>query len=95
MPGYVAALVATSTHHGVVGYKEHAALLKKDGLPRIGKRQFYNLQRKEEKGTLTKQEELEYILQLLEAKNVHVRFRLEYILDKNGERIGRVIKDLF
>ena len=86
--GYAAALAATSIHRGVVGYKEYIALLKKDSLPRIGKKQFYNLQRKEEKGTLTKQEELEYILELLEAEDVHVRFRPEYILDENGERIG-------
>jgi hypothetical protein len=43
MPGYVAALAAASIHRGIVGYKEHIALLKKDGLPRIGKKQFYNL----------------------------------------------------
>src|SRR5204863_3632975 len=61
----------------------------------IGKKRFWNLQRKEGKGTLTRQEELEYILQLLEDEGLHVRFREEYILDSDGERTGRVIKDLF
>jgi hypothetical protein len=43
-----------------------------------------------------KQEELEYILQLLEAEDVHVRIGLEYTLDeKTGEKTRRVIKDLF
>jgi len=54
MPGYAAALAAATTHCSVIGYKEHAALLKKDRLPEIGKKQFYNLQRKEGKGTLTR-----------------------------------------
>jgi hypothetical protein len=38
MPGYVVTLIATSIHYGIVGYKEHMALLKKDGLLRIGKK---------------------------------------------------------
>jgi hypothetical protein len=68
--------------------------LKKDDLPRIGKKQFYNLQRKEEVGTMTKQQELEYILQLLEAEDIHVRYRAEHMLDDGGDRTGQVIKDL-
>ena len=64
-------------------------------MPEIGKKKFYNLQRKEGKGTLTRQEELEYILQLLEEEDVHVRYRAEYTVDSDGERNGRVIKDLF
>jgi hypothetical protein len=76
-------------------YNDHTSLLKKDHLPEIGKKKFYNLQRKEGKGTLTRQEELEYVLQLLEAEKVHVRCRAEYTVDADGERNGRVIKDLF
>jgi hypothetical protein len=45
--------------------------------------------------TLTRQEELEYILQMLEDDGVHVRVRDEYVLDSAGERKVRVIKDLF
>ncbi|KAN0069188.1 hypothetical protein V8E54_012817 [Elaphomyces granulatus] len=84
VPGYRAALAAASIHRGVVGYKEHTALLKKDDLPRISKKQFYNLQRKEEVGTMTRQQELEYIVQLLEAEDIHVRYRAEHMLD-DGE----------
>jgi hypothetical protein len=95
IPKYKAALAAAEVHRGVVGHREHTALLKKDNLPDIDKKKFYNLQRKEGKGTLTRQEELEYILQLLEEEDVHVRFRAEYTVDADGERDGQVIKDLF
>jgi hypothetical protein len=95
LPGYTAAFTAVSTHQGVVGYKEHTVLLKKDRLLTIGKKMFYNLQRKEEKGILTKQEELEYILQLLKAEELHVCYRAEYTIDADGEQTGQVIKDLF
>jgi hypothetical protein len=95
IPKYKAALAAAEVHRGVVGYKEHTALLRKDNLPEVGKKKFYNLQRKEGKGTLTRQEELEYILQLLEEEDIHVRYRTEYTVDSDGERDGRVIKDLF
>jgi hypothetical protein len=95
IPNRIATLAIATTHRGVVGYREHAAIVEKEGLPKLTKREFWNLQRKEGKGTLTRQEELEYVLQLLESYDVHVRCRFEYILDKDGERIGRVIKDLF
>jgi len=38
---------------------------------------------------------LEYILQLLESAGVHLHYREEYILGSDGERVSRVIKDLF
>ena len=44
---------------------------------------------------MTKQQELGYILQLLEAEGIHVRCRVEYTLDDGGERTSQVIKDLF
>ena len=33
IPGFTAALAAREVHRGVVGYKEHLALLKKASLP--------------------------------------------------------------
>jgi hypothetical protein len=95
IPGWVAALAAASSHRGVIGYKDSAAILKKSGLPDLGKQRYYNLQQKEGKGTLTRQEELELILEILEEEDVHVRIRAEYTTDSNGDRNGRVIKDLF
>ena len=53
------------------------------------------MQQKEGKGTLTRQEELELILKILEEEDVHVRTRAEYTTDSNGDRNSRVIKDLF
>jgi hypothetical protein len=46
------------THWGIVSYKEHVAIVGKEGLPKISKREFWNLERKEKEGILTKQEEL-------------------------------------
>jgi hypothetical protein len=62
MPRYTAAFAAAFVYCGVVRYKEHRALLKKDNLLEISKDKLYNLQRKEGISTLTRQEELEYIL---------------------------------
>jgi len=94
-PSWAAALAVASSYRGVVGYKDHVAILKKSGLPEIGKQRYYNLQRKEGKGTLIRQEELEFILVLLKEEDVHVRIRLEYTTDSYGNRNSRVIKDLF
>jgi hypothetical protein len=71
-PGWAAALAAGSVHRGLISYKDHAALLKKSGLPELSKKKYYNLLRKEGKGTLTRQEELELILGLLEEEDVYV-----------------------
>jgi hypothetical protein len=61
----------------------------------IGKKKYYSLQRKEGKGTLTRQEELELILKTLEEENVYVKPCAEYTTDAYRERTSRVIKDLF
>jgi len=61
-PRYRAALVAAEVHCNVLSYADSATLLRKDNLPEIGRKKFYNLQRKEGEGTLTRTEELEYIL---------------------------------
>jgi hypothetical protein len=53
------------------------------------------LQQKEGKGTLTRQEELKLILEILKEEDVHVRPCAEYTTDSNRNRNSRVIKDLF
>jgi MULE transposase-like protein len=93
-PSAAAALALASTHRGILSYKDSAAVLEQEGYE-IKKKKYWNLRRKEEHGTLTRQEELEYILQLLEDNGAHVRVRDEYVLDAAGERTVRVIKDLF
>jgi hypothetical protein len=93
-PGDAVAVALASTHRKILSYQQSAAVLKQDGLE-LKKKRYWNLRRKEGKGTLTRQEELEYILQMLEDEGVHVRVRDEYLLDSSGERTVRVIKDLF
>jgi MULE transposase domain len=93
-PSAAAALALASTHCGILSYQDSAAVLEQEGYE-IKKKKYWNLQRKEGHGTLTRQEELEYILQLLEDDGAHVRVRTKYVLDAAGERTGRVIKDLF
>jgi hypothetical protein len=93
-PGDVAAIALASTHRGILSYQQSAAVLEQEGLE-LKKKRYWNLRRKEGKGTLTRQEELEYILQMLGDDGVHIRVCDEYVLDSAGEREVRVIKDLF
>jgi hypothetical protein len=62
IPNWAAALAIATVHRGVVSYKDHIAIVGKEGLSKLTKREFWNLQRKEGKGTFTRQEELVYIL---------------------------------
>jgi hypothetical protein len=77
----------------VIGFKQSAEILQKDSL-KINQKKFYNLNRRDQQGQLTRQEELELILYTLQEEGVHPRVRDEYIKE-NGIRTGRVIKDLF
>jgi hypothetical protein len=79
------------THRGILSYRDSAAILEQEGFE-IKKRKFWNLRRKEGQGTLTRQEELEYILQLLEDDGAHVRVRDEYLLDDKGSRLSQLLK---
>jgi hypothetical protein len=93
-PSYAKAVVAAATQRGVISYKESAAILQKDGLE-IDKKQYYNLHQKEDKGILTRQDELQLILRTLEEECFHPRRRKEYTVNKQEEQTERVIKDLF
>jgi MULE transposase domain len=92
-PGYAQSLALAETHRGVIGFKQSAEILQKEGLE-INRKKFYNLNRRDQQGQLTRQEELELILYTLKEEGVHPRVREEYI-EENGIRTGRVIKDLF
>ena len=92
-PGYAQSLALAETHRGVIGYKQLAKILQKEGLE-INQKKFYNLNQRDQQGQLTWQEELELILYTLKEEGVHPRVRKEYIKD-NSIRTGRVIKDLF
>jgi hypothetical protein len=94
-PGYIATLAATTIYCSVISYSDSKSLLQKESLPEISKKNFYNLQKKERESILSQQEELEYILQILEAENIHVRPQFENIVNRDREVCRHVIKDLF
>jgi hypothetical protein len=85
-------LELASNLRGVVGYSTASQVLQKKGWE-IDRKQFYNLLRKEDKGTLTRQEEL--VLKVLDNRGLHPRVQDEYILDEDGERKQRVVRDIF
>ena len=64
-PGYSEALKLASDLRGVVGYSAASQVLKKKGWE-INRKQFYNLFCMEEKGTLTRQDELVLLLKVLD-----------------------------
>jgi len=92
--GYSEALELASDLCGVVGYFAASQVLQKKGWE-INRKQFYNLLRKEDKGTLTRQDELVLILKVLKNKGLYPRVRDEYILDEDSERKQRVVRDIF
>jgi hypothetical protein len=94
-PGYAQALRLTSSHRHVISYKAPLAILRREGLE-LGRNEFYNLERQEGKGRLSKQEEIQPLIAYLEENNFHVQVRTEYILDDSGNRASsRVVKDIF
>jgi hypothetical protein len=60
----------------------------------LNRKAFYNLQRKEAEGQISSQEEALLILSYLEGENFQVKINEEYILDVDGKRLNRVIKDI-
>jgi hypothetical protein len=93
-PRYAQAIDAASSYRGSISYTALAEILAKTRLE-IGRREYYNLYRKQERKELTQQEELELLLQTLANENLHPRVRSEYELDNEGNRTRRVIRDLF
>jgi len=72
-------------------------LLRKEGLPELTGKDYYNLNRREgNRGKLTKIEEIRVILEHLEAHNFHAQVCWEYTVANNGEKTEeRVIRDIF
>ena len=92
-PGFKQALQIASTHRGTIGFAASSDILSKMGLE-LNRKAFYNLQRKEAEGQISSQEEALLILSYLEGENFHVEINEEYILDVDGKRLNRVIKDI-
>jgi hypothetical protein len=83
-PSYAQALGLASDLRRVVGYTAAAEILYKKGWE-IDRKQYYNLLRKEDKGTLTRQDKLVLLLKVLDNKGLHPRVCEEYILNNNGQ----------
>jgi hypothetical protein len=92
-PSHERARQVASTHRGILGYDDSKEILKLEGL-KVGRREFYNLIRKESSAPLTNQEELELVMATLEQNGFHPRTREEYII-KDGKRTKRVVRDIF
>jgi hypothetical protein len=82
-----------STHRGILSYGDSTDILQKQGL-KIGRKEYYNLIRKEETAPLTNQEELELVMATLEQNGFHPRPREEYIVE-DGVRTKRLVRDIF
>jgi hypothetical protein len=72
-------------------------MLRKQGLPVLTKKEYYNLCRKADGGgKLTRQEEIIVITKYLEDQGFHVQVQYEHAVDDDGKRTGvRVVRDIF
>jgi hypothetical protein len=92
-PGHARAVALATSHRGVISYTASAEILQKEGLELSNRKEFYNLERKEEKGELTRQEELLLLLTHLDDEGQHPRIRSETVEDSTSSR--REIRNLF
>jgi hypothetical protein len=95
--GYAKAVEQAKIHRGEASYITSAKLLQKEGLADLSRKDFYNLNRKQETGEqLTKYQELQLLQTYLESHSFHYQVRYEYLLDTTGVRTGKtVVKDIF
>jgi hypothetical protein len=95
VPGRQKALDMASDLRGIVGWAEAKAVLEKKGL-RLTRSEFYNCLRKEDaREKMSSQQELLYIVALLEENGFHVAVREVYLLGPNKEPVDRVVRDIF
>ena len=96
-PGYLEAVEKSKVHCGTASYTISSKMLRKEGLPVLTKKEYYNLCRKAEGGgRLTRQEEIMVITKYLEDQGFHVQVRYEHLLDEEGKKTGvRVVQDIF
>jgi Transcription factor AFT len=97
-PGFVEALARATVHRGVASYSTSLKMLQKEGLLDLTAKKYYGLLRKADREgeTLTKQEEIQVLLQYLEDHNFHVQVRYEHVIDDDGNRTNRrVVRDIF
>jgi hypothetical protein len=95
VPGRKKALEMASDLRGIVSWAEAKAALDRKGL-RLTRLEFYNCLRKEgAREKMDSQQELLYIVALLEEEGFHVAVREVYLLGPNREPVDRVVRDIF
>jgi hypothetical protein len=95
VPGRQKALDMASDLRGIVRWAEAKVVLEKKGL-RLTRSEFYNCLRKEDaREKMSSQQELLYIVALLEENGFHVVVREVYLLGLNKEPVDRVVRDIF
>jgi hypothetical protein len=91
IPKYLEAHRVASTLRGSVSFAKANEILEKQGLE-IGRKEFYNLLRKEEQGQLQVDDKAQLLLAFLEAHNYHIVLDKVYTIDENRDRKDRVIR---
>lgn len=78
-PRHALARQIATTHRGILSFKDLLEILEKEGL-QVGRKEYYNLIRKEKTTPLTRSEEIKVLLAALEHKGFYPRTREEYIV---------------
>jgi hypothetical protein len=95
VPGHKKALEIASDLRGIVSWAEAKAALDRKGL-RLTRSEFYNcLQKEGAREKMDSQQELLYIVALLEEEGFYVAVREVYLLGPNREPVDRVVRDIF
>ena len=76
---------------GEISYQTVSRILQKQGLE-FSRKEFYNLERQEQQGHLSRADELQLLLQYLEADDFRVRLLEEYVVGDDGQPKERVVK---
>jgi hypothetical protein len=92
--GHTEAVELARVLRGEVPYGKALRILEKKDLT-LSKTEFYNLQRKVNNRQCTKEEEMRYLIDILNQEDFHTMIREEYTINETGERDGKVVKDIF
>lgn len=90
-PGYAGAVASATAMRSVISYAKASRILSAQGLE-LSRNEYYNLEREENKGALSKAEELTLLLDYLEQDDFRVRLLEQYDVNDTGEPVNRVVK---
>jgi hypothetical protein len=92
-PGHDKARQLALNHRGIISFSKSKEILARHGF-KIKEKEFYNLHRKEGRLPLSKTEEHELLIGILERNSYYPCYRYEYILE-DGVCVARVVRDIF